>query len=267
MRTSRTSLAVALTISFSLAGLVSAGTAAAAPPWVERHITLPEHDWAFDFGLGIAHDYAPPVSPTGVGVNFEMAVSPVSRLELGFRTGLRMGDDARFTHADEYGRLFDRQSFDTSNATIANPELRVRGAVVRSEVVELALEGRAFLPVNQGARFGAMFGVPIFFHLGDRARIDTGVYVPVVFNTPIDTYFSAPFDLWFQPTAKLWLGPMSGVVFHSVNNHVSVPLGFGLGYQFTHALDLKTQILFPSINDNQGAQSFGVGVGLQVRIE
>jgi len=260
-------LRIVFALSFSVASVLSARAAAAAPPWVDRHITLPEHDWAFDFGLGIARDYAPPTSPTGVGVNIEGAVSPVSGLELGFRTGLRVGDDGRVTHADDYGRLFDRQTFDTSNAAVANPELRVRGAVVRSEVVELALEGRAFLPVNAGAHFGAMFGVPILFHLGDRARIDTGVYVPVTFTTPIDTYFSAPIDLWFQPTAKLWLGPMSGVVFHSVNNHVSVPLGFGLGYQFTHALDLKTQILFPSINDNQGTQSFGVGVGLQVRVE
>jgi hypothetical protein len=263
MRTVR----IALALSFSIATVLSTGVADAAPPWVDRHITLPEHDWAFDFGLGVAHDYAPPLSPTGVGVNIEGAVSPVSGLELGFRTGLRLGDDARVTHADEYGRLFDRQTFDTSGAAIANPELRVRGAVVRSEIVELALEGRAALPVNAGAHFGAEFGVPVFFHLGHSARIDTGVYVPVVFDTPIATDFSAPIDFWFQPTPRLWLGPMSGIVFHTVNNHVNVPLGFGLGYQFTHALDLKTQILFPSINDNQGTQSFGVGVGLQFRIE
>jgi hypothetical protein len=254
-------------LALSIAGMLSAEAAAAAPPWVERHLTLPQGDWAFDFGLGVAHAYAPPVSPTGTGINLEGAVSPVHGLELGFRTGARLGDDARATHADDYGRLFDRQTFDTSNAAFANPEVRVTGSVVRSSIVELGLEGRAFLPVNAGAQFGAMFGVPLLFHFGDAARLDTGVYVPVVFSTPVDTYFSAPIDLWFQPTPRLWLGPMSGFLFHSVNNHVSVPLGFGLGYQFTHALDLKTQILFPSINDDRGTQSFGVGVGLQVRVE
>jgi hypothetical protein len=244
-----------------------ANVARAAPPWVDRNLTLPSGDWAFDFGLGVGHVDAPPDSPTGVGINLEAAVAPIRGLELGFRTGLRMGDDARDTHADEYGRLFDRQTFDTGNGTFANPEVRVTGSVLRGPIVELGLEGRVFLPVNTGTDFGVMFGVPLLFHLGSRARIDTGVYVPVLFTTPVDTYFSAPIDVWFQVTPRLWLGPESGIVFHSVNNHVSVPLGFGLGYQITHALDLKTQILFPAINDNQGAQSFGLGVGIQVRVD
>jgi hypothetical protein len=258
---------VPLTLALSTAAALFANVADAAPPWVDRQLTLPSGDWSFDVGLGVAHAYAPDVSPTGPGINLEGAVSPVRGLELGIRTGLRLGDDARATHADDYGRLFDRQTFDTSNGAFANPELRITGSVVHGSGVELGLEGRAFLPVNNGAQFGAMFGVPLRFHLGDHARLDTGVYVPVVFSTPLDTYFSAPIDLWFQPTARLWLGPMSGILFHSVNNHVSVPLGFGLGYQFTRTLDLKTQLLFPAINDNNGAQSFGLGVGLQVRVE
>jgi hypothetical protein len=249
-----------------MAGLFLVRTADAAPPWVERHITLPEHDWAFDFGLGVARDYEAQLHPGRAGFNLEGAVSPVSGLELGFRTGLRI-DDTNNSRADDYGRLFDRQTFDAGNGTFANPELRVRGAIVRSTIVELALEGRAALPVNTGTEFGAEFGVPIMFHLGDAARIDTGIWVPVTFSTPIDTAFSAPIDLWFQPTRRLWLGPMSGFVFHNVNNQLNIPLGFGLGYQFTHALDLKTQFLFPAINQTQGAQSFGLGVGIQVRVE
>jgi hypothetical protein len=252
---------------FVLVGISAARGAHAEPPWVDRHVTLPSGDWAFDFGLGVARAYAPPGNPSGAGINLEGAVGITRDIELGFRTGLRLGDDARFAHADEYGRLFDRETFDTSNGTFANPEVRLRGAVVRSPIVELALEARAFLPVNTGSNFGAMVGVPLLFHLGNAARIDTGVFVPFVFSTPIDTYFSAPIDIWFQPTPRLWLGPMSGIVFHSVNNHLSVPLGFGLGYQITRTLDLKTQLLFPAINDTQGAQSFGIGAGIQVRIE
>src|SRR5262249_54203362 len=124
------------------------GEALAAPPWVDRHLTLPGGDWAFDFGAGIAH-VARPVAPdvTGVGVNIEMAVGLTNRVELGVRTGLRLGDaDSRGVEADNYGRLFDRQYFDGADGVLANPELRVRGALVREEVFELALEGRLVAP-------------------------------------------------------------------------------------------------------------------------
>ncbi|MFC1643114.1 hypothetical protein ACFL5O_10610, partial [Myxococcota bacterium] len=40
----------------------------AAPPWVDRSVTLPRHDWPFDVGLGIGH-LNTPSSPTGVGLN------------------------------------------------------------------------------------------------------------------------------------------------------------------------------------------------------
>jgi hypothetical protein len=251
----------------ALALVASARPVRAEGPWADRHVTLPGGDWAFDLGLGVARDYAPPVNPTGAGFNIEGAVGITRDIELGFRTGLRMGDDARATHADEYGRLFDRETFDTSNGSVDNPEVRLRGAVVRSAIVELALEGRAYLPINTGSSFGAMLGVPLLFHLGTSARIDTGVFVPVIFATPLDTYFSAPIDVWFQVTPRVWLGPESGINFHSVNNRVTVPLGFGLGYQITRTLDLKSQFLFPAINDTQGAQTFGLGVGIQVRVE
>jgi hypothetical protein len=250
-----------------IASLLTASLASAEPPWVDRHITLPEHDWAFDFGLGIAHDYDRPHDITGPGLNIEGAVSPVDRLEIGLRTGIRIGDDGRATRADQYGRLFDRQTFDTGTDIAANPEFRIRGALVRTRVVELALEGRASLPFEPATRFGAMFGMPVLFHFGDRVRMDIGVYVPLIFDTPIYPVVSAPIDLWIQATPRLWLGPMSGVVFHSANNQVDVPLGFGLGYQFTRTFDLKTQVLFPAINETHGAESFGLGAGIQVRIE
>jgi hypothetical protein len=253
----------------AVAVLVSATQASAAFPWVDRRETLPEHDWAFDFGLGVGHaDYGRNYAPTGVGLNLEMAVSPIHRLELGFRTGIRAGNEARAVQADAYGRLFDRQTFGTYNDVVADPEVRVRGAVVETRVFELGLEGRVFLPVEAGSRAGTMFGLPLWFHFGGRVRLDTGVYVPVIFAPQVDTYISAPIDVWIQCTQALWLGPMGGFVFHNANNRVDVPLGFGLGYQFTRTLDLKTQVLFPAINQPQGAsQAFGFGVGIQVRIE
>jgi hypothetical protein len=241
--------------------------ASAAPAWVDRTLTLPYHDWAFDFGLGIAHAGGAPRDVTGPGVNLEMAVAPADRIELGVRTGLRLGDDGRLSQADYYGRLFDRQTFGTGTDVLANPELRVTGAVVRGDVVELGLEGRLYLPIEQGTNAGVMLGMPLHFHLGRVVRLDTGVYVPIIFSPRTQTYFSAPIDVWIQASPRVWVGPMTGFVLRNVDNHTTIPFGFGFGYQFTHALDLKAMALFPAVNDTNGVRDFGIGAGVQIRIE
>ncbi len=248
----------------------STGDASAAPPWVDRHLTLPSGDWAFDFGLGIGHVPAPN-DTTGVGINAEMAVGITQRVELGVRTGIRFGDAfERGIQSDEYGRLFDRQTFDTGGDTVANPEIRVRGALVRGEVAEVALEGRLVLPFANGTGAGLLFGVPLSFHLGNRVRLDTGPYVPVSFPPRADTEvdLSAPIDLWIQATSRFWLGPMSGVRFERLGHdggRTDVSLGLGLGYEITHAVDFKAMFLFPTLNDE--SRIFGVGAGVEVRIE
>lgn len=240
----------------------------AAPPWVERSVILPQHDWAFDFGLGMGHlDLPDP--PTGSGLNAEFTVAVTSHLELGVRTGFRFGVEGRKTRADEYGRLFDRQSFGTNQDSVANPEFRLRGALISGDVVELAFEGRAALPIEEGSKVGLQFGMPLWFHLGLAVRLDTGVYVPVVFHDPTALVVSVPVDVWIQCSPRLWLGPMSGVrVNHQgERDGTDVSLGFGLGYSLASTVDLKTMALAPAINHTAGARNFGLGVGLQIRIE
>jgi len=244
----------------------------AAPPWVDRPLTLPSGDWTFDLGLGVGHvpDPGNNGGDVGLGVNAEMGVGLTSHVELGLRTGLRFGDDVdRGINADAYGRLFDRQTFDAGGDVLANPELRVRGALVREHVVELALEGRLVLPFADGTAAGMMFGVPMAFHLGSAVRLDLGAYLPVVFFRD-DTVVALriPLDLWIQVGPRLWLGPMTGVAFDRLgdnNGSTSVSLGFGLGYEIARFVDLKTMFLFPAINDE--SRIFGAGVGLQFRIE
>jgi hypothetical protein len=260
----------------AVAGVFVASSARAEPPYVERHVVLPEHYWAFDFGVGIGHDGNPQRNPpTGVGLNFDMAVSPVDRLELGFRSGLRIGDDGRTTQADTYGRLFDHPTFGTGGYPpggfryddFANPELRIRGALYRGPVAEVALEGRLFLPAEHGSEAGLMFGVPLLFHIAHIARLDTGLYVPFVFYNPIVADIFVPVNLWFQPISRLWVGPMTGVDYHTNTNDADVSFGVGLGVQVARFCDLKTQVLFPALNQTQGAQTVGVGFGVELRIE
>jgi hypothetical protein len=248
--------------------MVSASPAAAAPPYVDRGVVLPRHDWAFDFGLGIGHRYFDPnYAPTGVGLNIEGAVAVTRRIELGFRQGIRFGNDGQNVQADRYGRLFDRQTYGTYGDTFANPEFRIRGALIQGDVVELGLEGRATIPIETGSRFGSEFGMPVMFHIGRIVRLDTGIWVPVVFHDPARVYFSAPLDVWIQATNRFWIGPMTGLVYDNRNDVTDLSLGVGLGYSITHYLDFKAMFLFPGINHTEGGRNFGTGAGIQIRIE
>jgi hypothetical protein len=255
-----------------LLAVVLAADAHAAPPWVDRNLTLPAGDWAFDVGLGVAHIPPPPapVHEVTAGVSTEAAVGVTSRVELGLRSALRFGEEPdRGVEADRYGRLFDRQTFDTGSALFANPEFRVTGAIVRESVVELALEGRVVLPFEAGTAAGFLFGVPMAFHFADILRLDVGAYMPVVFyNPPTEVDLRLPADLWIQASDQLWLGPVTGLEFTHLGNAngvTNLSLGFGLGYQLTHALDFKTMFLFPDINQQSG--DFGIGAGIQVRVD
>jgi len=261
-------LSTALSSFALLAALLCTSSAAhAAPPWVERGTNLPKHDWAFDAGFGIRYSDYGTDDAFGAGLNLEAAVGILENLELGLRMGFRFGLDGRSLRADAYGRLFDRQTFGTEYDSVANPELRVRGRVIHGSVVELALEARAYLPIEHDSRFGIMLGVPVLFHLGHIVRIDTGFYLPIVFREHTEMVLSMPVDLWVQATSRLWLGPMSGLRSYTSSGVTDVALGFGLGYQISRIVDLKMMLLFPGINHNEGARHFGSGVALQIRLE
>src|SRR5262249_41668680 len=107
--------------------LTAAPLARAAGPYVDRAITLPRHDWAFDFGLGIGH--VPGPSSLGPGFNVEAAFGVTRRVQLGLRTGFRPNNPARGGAADVYGRPFDTETYGTGIDVVANPEFYVRGGL------------------------------------------------------------------------------------------------------------------------------------------
>jgi hypothetical protein len=248
--------------------LLAAPSARAAAPWVDRAITLPGRAWGFNFGLGIGH--VPYQDGLGTGFNIEGAVSVAHGVEIGLRTALRFGDSARlggyYAGADYYGRPFDTETYGTGRETVANPEFHIRARLIESQVVEVGVEGRAYAPFSQG--FGIMAGVPLAFHFGHAARLDTGVYVPILFYDPTQVFVSFPLHLWFQTGNRLWLGPMTGALVNTRgNNYTAVPLGFGLGYSVTSALDFKTQFIFRDVAHGDSSEFWGFGAGLEIRIE
>lgn len=249
--------------------LTSLGAAAdAAPPYVDRRQTLAPLNFAFDLGLGVGHyDYGRGLAGTGPGGQFELGIGIIRHLELGFRQGARFGAEARAAGADTYARLYDWKTFDNGVSTFTNPEARIRGQLVDLEVVELSLEGRLVLPFARNTDVGTMFGVPLTFHLGRIARLDTGGYVQLVFNSATANAIVVPIDVWFQLTDHFWLGPQSGFVLANPGSNTRIPLGMGLGYQFASFGDFKAGFMFPAVDDQNGSSNFGVGAGVQLRIE
>jgi hypothetical protein len=253
----RTNTAIVLT---ALLGL--AAPAVAAPPFVYRDIVLPTHDVAIDVGLGVGH--VPDV--TGWGLNLEFAGGITHNVELGIRTGFRLDDEGQATKADGYGRPFETETYGTNNDNMANPELRLRWAIARG-TASLALEGRAYIPIEQGSRFGVMIGLPLTLRLG-AVRFDTGLYVPMLFYDPETiTAVSVPLHLWIQASNTLWFGPLFGWRHWSNGGGTEYPFGFGLGSALNRSVDFRAWFLFPNINRDEGGRSYGGGVALQFRVE
>ena len=49
--------------------------------------------------------------------------------------------------------------------------------------------------------------------------------------------------------------------------HIAYPLGFGLGWQTSRAVDIRTWFLFPDINKRRRARFYGIGIALEFRFE
>lgn len=268
LRIVRSALAGAALLAASIA---SSGTASAAPRWVDRPITLPRLVFAGDGGLGLAHLRLDDRDFTGAGLNLEGAIGVTDSIELGFRTGLRFGDDAKLLGADAYGRTLFTETYGTGFDGVANPELKFRWSAYSGRVVEVGLDARLFLPIEANTRVGVMPGVPIAFHIGDILRIDTGLYLPVILTDPTSTVISVPGYFWFQVSRSVWLGPMVGLRHVDpggpVNSRDDFLLGFGLGYQVASSVDLKWMVFSPRLNtDRDEPRVYGAGFGVQFRI-
>jgi len=248
-----------------------ASIAHADAPWVYRSIVLPRGEVAVDLGFGLGHQPAGPAgndSVTGFGLNLALSAGITHELEFGVRTGFRLDNAGEVTKADSYGRPFDTETYGTDFDTVANPEIHLRWAVARGSTAELGLEWRAYLPIENGSSFGMMFGLPITLRAGSL-RLDTGLYVPILFTNPTQTVVSVPLHLWIQATSTFWLGPLFGLrIVHDGNaSHDEYPVGFGLGSALNHAIDLRAWLLFPNLSGDRAARTFGAGVALQIRLD
>jgi hypothetical protein len=234
---------------------------------VDRPLTLPTGHWALGVGLGIGHDERPePLDDiTGLGLNLELRGGLTPTMEVGVRTGLRFGTEGRLTQADSFGRTFETETYGVGTDAIANPEISLRVALLRTDVVGLGLEGRVYLPIEDGTEPGIMIALPLHLHLGAAARVESGLYVPIIFTDPRTSVISVPFHVWFQTSPDLALGVLTGVRRYRPGGGTTVPLGVGLNYALSLATDLRTWLLFPNVKGDGATDDFGGGLALELR--
>jgi hypothetical protein len=257
-------------VAFALTSPANAG-----PEWVDRGLTMRQFGVSIDAGLGIAHSAY--LDASSGGLNLEAAFSILDNLEIGLRGGVRFGDaNSKPIQADGYARLFDLETYGTGGDVFANPEFRVLGRVLDLSVFELGVEGRIVLPFEAFTRFSFMLGLPMRLHIARILRVDTGVYVPVIFyengtGGPTTNAISAniPAEFWFQVTREFFLGPIAELRINGDDGPLAhdqatgLLFGFGLGYQISRFADFKTSFYFPRINGTPGPDvAAGVGIGL-----
>ena len=66
---------------------------------------------------------------------------------------------------------------------------------------------------------------------------------------------------------NFWLGPLLGLRVENPGGHIAYPFGFGMGWATARNVDLRTWFMFPDMNREAAARTWGVGIGLEVRFE
>jgi hypothetical protein len=257
-------------------------------PFVDRALTLPPLHFSADAGLGFGQGPsgipsgltgpapAPSETPVklGWGSNLEAAVGLPFLGEVGVRIGVRFGDDGINAGwrvgADHFARLFDPILEEAGTETVTNPEIRLRGTWLNLKIVELGFETRFIVPTADGSDFELVTGVPLRIHIPTLARIDTGVWVPIVFNSDTSYSIDIPAQLFFQ-AGQAFFGPMTGVRFNHPGGDLGdsttdIPAGIGGGYTLGGVLDLKVQVRTERINDVSWTKYIGGGLGVGLRL-
>lgn len=277
-------------LSASIVGAVGlcASTSLAATPWIERPLTLPPLRFTADAGLGIGQTtvidprplYDTPVGTQkpGAGLNFEAALGLPLGMQVGMRMGVRFGASGPLTNADAYGTGFDPLTLhlDTGTYSFANPELRLQKSLVDFDAISAALDLRLALGLADETANIFMPGIPVRIRIPGVARIDSGVFTPILFAGPNTWGVEIPVAVWFQRD-KFFFGPLSGFYWNNpaygteaqagVPSEVDIHAGLGLGYTLGSLFDVKAQLLTTRINDASWAKYIGGGVGLGLVLE
>ncbi len=191
--------------------------------WVDRHITLPYMTLMPDIGLSVF----------GEGTN-----DPNVRLSSGIHWGITDHIEVELTP----------NTFRFSpNAAYVEPSLGATFLFFKT-TVEMAGRVRFFAPIDSANMNAASallgLSVPVWFHLGHIARLETGATVSIKVNkpvvsglieagvTPVVEEPGIPAKIVFQPVEPLFVGVGTGLTIADFSNAKStlfIPLGAQIG--------------------------------------
>jgi hypothetical protein len=255
----------------------------AAPPWIDRPLTLPALHVSADAALGVGQvtliepypQYDTPVGTqkVGTGLDVEAAVGLPLNLEAGVALGVRFGASGALTTANAYGRLFDPLALHLAPgaSSFANPEFHLRWAFVNSSLVAVGFQTRLLVQAAPDSADVVVPSIPVRVHI-PGIRIDAEFAVPVSLANGVTAGVDVPIEAWFAHEA-FFFGPLTGVFVNTpasgydyggVPTEVDVHAGIGAGYTIAGICDLKAQVLTTRINDAAWARYIGGGGGVGV---
>ena len=228
---------------------------------------LPRYDVAIDLGLGYGHG--------GPGTRFDNRLGPEPRARRRRHARLR----ARLPHGLPARRRRAGTAGQSLRPAVRHGDLRerlatrvptrscnFRWAVARGCAAELGLELRAYLPIETGSSFGMMFGVPFGCAAG-IVRIDTGVYVPVIFYDPTLTVVSMPVHLWIQASTRLARSAVRAARRQPGRQPRRIPAGLRPRLEPSPSRRSAHLVPLPRHGPQRGSAFLGRGIALAFRFE
>ncbi|MEP7125987.1 MAG: hypothetical protein ABJE95_33955 [Byssovorax sp.] len=191
-------------------------------PFAQRPLTLPKMTLAPEVGLEVSH------------------VS-IGAFSLGNAVGMEIGAHFGILDDLEVGAVVLPLEFSPDFA-YGNPRIEATFRFLKG-TVEIGARLRTTFGLHKGST-GVILepGLPILIHVGEAARIDTGVFLPMAFSTsPGDLPTSSsttiglniPFQFIYDVIPELHLGANTGLGiydFGEAGNTIYIPLGFVAGY-------------------------------------
>jgi hypothetical protein len=119
------------------------------------------------------------------------------------------------------------------------------------------------LPIDRD--FGLGVGVPVLFHLGEAARLDTGAFLGLTFGDALGKGLTIPIAFTYNLNPNLFLGARTGVLLPNFDDF-AMPLGAFVGYTLaggagnTPLADITASFDFPFFVTPSGADAISTGL-------
>jgi hypothetical protein len=129
--------------------------------------------------------------------------------------------------------------------------------------VEVAAYAELRVPIEADLELTG--GIPVFVHLSDAMRLETGGFIRLAFGDDTSVTLLAPVSLPIQVSPQVFVGPETGIEIRDFES-VAIPLGVLAGYTLGGGIssigDLFTRLTFADVTHGADTIRFDVGAEL-----